>query len=63
MNTIELGQSELSVFRPAWTSEKLMAADDAYYCGIKRCYFWKTFGMPGQLFDRHIAQRQLGGQS
>ena len=62
MKTIGLEQSELSVFRPAWTSEKLMAADDAYYCGVKSRYFWKTFGMPGQLFDRHIAQQE-GRQS
>lgn len=50
----QLGNSELSVFRPAWTSESLKTCDDLHYCGIKRGYFWKTRGLPGHLLDANI---------
>jgi len=54
---IQLQESELSVFRPAWTQANLQASDDLYYCGIKRGYFRRSQGMPGPLLEKMIERR------
>lgn len=48
---------ELSVFRPAWTQRSLMAADDLYFCGVKKGYFKRTFGMPGKILKKIETRR------
>lgn len=53
----EIGNCELSIFRPAWTQAKLMAANDLYHCGIKKDYFKRTLGMPGRILKKVEARR------
>jgi hypothetical protein len=53
----QIGNCELSVFRPAWTQANLMAANDLYYCGIKKDYFKRTLGMPGKILKKIEARR------
>lgn len=49
--------TELSMFRPAWTQDNLHAYKDLHFCGIKPGYFEKTGGDTGRQLDLYVARR------
>lgn len=57
MTTVTFAGPELSIFRPAWTQRKRMAADDLYFCGVKYGYFKRSQGMAGKILKKLGAGR------